>query len=213
MGIPLIVLSFGSIFLGYLSRDMIVGIGTDFWQHSIFVLPQNNLLIESEFIPVYIKLIPTVFSFSGAILAIVLNHFYVKFLYNASLSNVGLTLYAFLNKKWYFDKLYNEYLNKPIMSFGYFISFKSLDKGLVEILGPYGIVSSFNPFIKVISKFQTGYIYHYAFLMLIGTVLLLTIINLWLIIQTYIFIDNRLLFIYVTLILFFITSLNKKKVL
>ena len=209
MGIPLIVLSFGSIFLGYLSRDMIVGIGTDFWQHSIFVLPQNNLLIESEFIPVYIKLIPTVFSFSGAILAIVLNHFYSRLLYTTSLSNVGLTLYAFLNKKWYFDKLYNEYLNKPIVSFGYFVSFRGLDKGIIEILGPYGVVSTFTPLMKKISKFQTGYIYHYAFIMLIGIVILLTTISFWSTLQSYIFIDNRLLFIYATILLFFFGSLNK----
>jgi proton-translocating NADH-quinone oxidoreductase chain L len=212
MGIPLIVLSFGSIFLGYLSRDMIVGIGTDFWQHAIFVLPQNNLLIESEFIPVYIKLIPTIFSFSGAILAIVLNHFYAKFLYTTSLSNVGLTLYAFLNKKWYFDKLYNEYLNKPIVNFGYFISFRGLDKGIVEILGPYGVVSTFTPLMKKVSKFQTGYIYHYAFIMLIGIVLLLTTISLWATLQSYIFIDNRLLFIYATILLFFFSSMNKTSV-
>jgi len=209
MGIPLIILAFGSIFLGYLTRDMIVGIGTDFWQHSIFILPQNNLFIESEFIPVYVKLIPTVFSFSGAILAIILNHYYAKFLYQSSLTNSGLLIYSFLNKKWYFDKLYNEYLNKPLVSFGYFISFRGLDKGLVEILGPYGVVSSFVPLTKKISKFQTGYIYHYAFIMLIGIVLLLTTIKLWSIIQAYIFLDNRLLFIYGTILLFFFTSLQK----
>ena len=74
---------------------------------------------------------------------------------------------------------YNEYLNKPIVSFGYFVSFRGLDKGIIEILGPYGVVSTFTPLMKKISKFQTGYIYHYAFIMLIGIVILLTTISFW----------------------------------
>jgi proton-translocating NADH-quinone oxidoreductase chain L len=203
MGIPLIVLSFGSIFLGFLTKDMIIGLGTDFWQHSTFVLPKNNLFIESEFIPVYVKLVPTIFSFGGAILAVVLNHFYSKFMYDITLSPLGLKMYSFLNQKWYFDKLYNEYINKPLVSFGYFVSFRGMDKGVVEILGPYGIATSFTYMMKRISKFQTGYIYHYAFIMLIGIVCLLTMLSLWTSIQTYIFMDNRLLFIYAAVLLFY----------
>jgi len=207
MGIPLIVLSFGSIFWGYLSKDMIIGLGTDFWQSSIFVLPQNQLFIESEFIPSYVKLVPTILSFSGAILAILLNHYYSSFLYNTSLSPIGLKLYAFLNKKWYFDKLYNEFLNKPLLSFGYFVSFRGIDKGIVEVLGPYGAVTSFSAIMKKVSKLQTGYIYHYAFVMLIGIVLFLTVTSLWGGLQSFLFVDSRLLFIYVGILLFCTTSL------
>ena len=206
MGIPLILLSFGSIFWGYLTREMIIGLGTDFWQHSIFVLPQNNLFIESEFIPSYIKLVPTVLSFAGAILAIILNHYYASFLYNVCLTPFGLKLYAFLNKKWYFDKLYNEYLNKPLVSFGYFVSFKTIDKGIVEMVGPYGFVSNFSYLAKRISKFQTGYIYHYAFIMLIGIIILLSTLSVWSVVQDTFFFDNRLLFIYGTILLFYVHS-------
>jgi len=209
MGIPLIVLSFGSIFWGFLTKDMIIGLGTDFWQSSIFILPKNNLFIESEFIPSYVKLVPTVLSFAGAILAIVLNHYYATFMYNISLTPVGLKLYAFLNKKWYFDKLYNELVNKPLVSFGYFVSFRGIDKGVVEFLGPYGAVSSFSHLMKKISKLQTGYIYHYAFVMLVGIVLLLTATSLWANLQSYFFIDSRLLFIYVLLLFFYNVSITK----
>jgi len=209
MGIPLILLSFGSIFWGFLSKDMIIGLGTDFWQHSIFVLPRNSLFIESEFIPSYVKLVPTVLSFSGAILAILLNHYYSLFLYNATLSPVGLKLWAFLNKKWYFDKLYNEVLNKPIFSFGYFVSFRGIDKGIVEMLGPYGAVTTFSSLMKKISKLQTGYIYHYAFIMLVGIILLLTTTSLWVNLQTYLFVDSRLLFIYVGILLFYTNSVTR----
>jgi proton-translocating NADH-quinone oxidoreductase chain L len=209
MGVPLIVLSFGSIFWGYLTKDMIVGLGTDFWQHSIFVLPQNNLLIESEFIPSYVKLVPTFLSFSGAILAIILNHYYAAFLYNICLTPAGLRTYAFLNKKWYFDKLYNEYVNKPLVSFGYFVSFRTIDKGIVEMLGPYGFVSSFSFLMKKVSKLQTGYIYHYAFIMLIGIVTLLTSISMWSTVQSTLFFDSRLIFIYAAVLTFYVSSLSE----
>ena len=209
MGIPLIVLAFGSIFWGYLSRDLIIGLGTDFWQSALFVLPRNNLFIESEFIPSYVKLVPTVLSFAGAILAIVLNHFYASFVTDATLSPIGLRLFSFLNKKWYFDKLYNELLNKPLMSFGYFVSFRGMDKGIVEMLGPYGAVSSFSSLMKKTSKLQTGFIYHYAFIMLVGIVVLLTVTSLWDGIQSYLFIDNRLLFIYAGILSFYTASVTQ----
>jgi len=209
MGIPLIVLSFGSIFWGYLTKDLIVGLGTDFWQSSIFVLPKNYILIESEFIPSYIKLIPTILSFAGAILAIILNHYYASMMYHNALTPVGLRTYAFLNKKWYFDKFYNEFVNKPLISFGYFVSFRTIDKGIVEMLGPYGVVSSFSSLMKKASKLQTGLIYHYAFIMLIGIVILLTAITSWSSLQAYLFIDNRLLFIYALVLLFYTASVSR----
>jgi NADH-ubiquinone oxidoreductase chain 5 len=209
MGIPLIVLSFGSIFWGYLAKDMIIGLGTDFWQSAIFVLPTNSLFIESEFIPSYVKLVPTVLSFAGAILAIVLNHYYASFLYDSTLSPLCLKLYAFLNKKWYFDKIYNECINKPLFSFGYFISFRGMDKGLVEVLGPYGAVNSFSSMMKKASKLQTGFIYHYAFIMLVGIILLVTSVCLWSGLESYFFVDNRLLFIYAGILLFYTSSISR----
>jgi proton-translocating NADH-quinone oxidoreductase chain L len=208
MGIPLIILSFGSIFLGYLSKDMIIGLGTNFWQNSIFVLPKNNLIFESEFISVFIKLIPTFLSFAGAILALLINHFYNKRLYDFVLSTSGLLVYSFLSKKWYFDKIYNEFINKKLVLFGYFISFKGLDKGFVEILGPYGIKTSFNSLSKVFSKLQTGFIHHYAFVMLLGFIILLTSLTLWDNMQIYLYFDNRLLFILLISLLF---NYNKEK--
>ena len=50
MAFPLVVLAFGSIFVGYLTRDMIIGVGTQFWGSSLFTLPANEF-IEAEFIP------------------------------------------------------------------------------------------------------------------------------------------------------------------
>jgi len=127
-------------------------------------------------------------------------------MYHNALTPVGLRLYAFLNKKWYFDKFYNECINKPLVSFGYFVSFRTMDKGIVEMFGPYGAVNVFSGLMKSASKLQTGYIYHYAFIMLVGLILFLASTSLWFSLQSFIFIDTRLLFIYVMILLFYTTS-------
>ena len=207
MGIPLIILSLGSIFLGFLSKDMIIGLGTDFWQNSVLVLPKNNLFIESEFILTSVKLIPTILSFVGASFGLIMNYSY-KRSYIFFKSNFGLSIYFFLNEKWYFDKIYNEYINKKLLLFGYFVSFKGIDKGVVEIFGPYGIVTRLILLARAFSKLQTGFIYHYAFVMLIGIILLLTSLTLWENFQSYLYFDNKLLFILLLIISF---SYNKKQ--
>jgi NADH-ubiquinone oxidoreductase chain 5 len=72
MALPLLVLAFGSIFAGYLTKDMLIGVGTDFWGTSIFNLPSNLIMLEAEFIPHSIKVIPVCFSMGGAALAMIL---------------------------------------------------------------------------------------------------------------------------------------------
>ena len=70
-----------------------------------------------------------------------------------------------------------ECINKPLVSFGYFVSFRTMDKGVVEMFGPYGAVNTFSGLMKSTSKLQTGYIYHYAFTMIVGVCVLM---SLWL---------------------------------
>lgn len=179
MGFPLVVLAFGSIFIGYLTKDMIIGLGTTFWGNSLFTSPANSIIIDSEFIDTSVKLIPLVLSLIGAGSAVLLNHLYPKFLYNIKLSPIGYKLYAFLNKRWYFDKVQNEFIGKNVMSFGYNVSYKIIDRGIVEVLGPLGITTTVKDLSKRASIFQTGYIYNYAFIMLVSITLLLFFIVSW----------------------------------
>lgn len=99
MAFPLFVLSICSIFIGYLTRDMMIGLGTDFWGNALFTLPQNAHLLEAEFIDTSVKLVPLVLSLSGAGLAFILYNFGSQFLYNFKISNFGIQLYTFLNRK------------------------------------------------------------------------------------------------------------------
>lgn len=207
MALPLMILAIGSIFVGYVMKDMIIGVGTDFWGNAIFTHPTNLTLIESEFIPTPIKLLPVFLSILGAILAILLNTLYSRLLIEWKISFFGRKLYSFLNKRWYFDIVYNNLIGRKLLSFGYNYSFKVLDKGIIEILGPHGIVRTVNKLTSDIAKLQTGYIYHYAFVMLLGVTFLITIVSLWEYIN--IWLDYRLYLLYFVSLLFYIYSVER----
>ena len=173
MGFPLFILVFGSVFIGYLTRDMIIGVGTNFWGNSLFILPENLVVFDAEFLPVYIKLIPVFFSFFGFFLSYI---FYVvlspRFIYSLKRKPIMLFFYNFFNRKWFFDKVYNEFINQSILRLGYYKTFKLLDRGIIEKLGPFGIMNFFyNNAIKI-NFLQTGLIYHSALMMLIGFIVL-----------------------------------------
>jgi len=72
MALPLMILAIASIFIGYISRDAFIGLGTEFFQSSIVMIPEHLLYVNSEFIPTEIKLLPLVFTLSGASLAFIL---------------------------------------------------------------------------------------------------------------------------------------------
>nr|NP_044800.1 NADH dehydrogenase subunit 5 [Reclinomonas americana]AAD11915.1 NADH dehydrogenase subunit 5 [Reclinomonas americana] len=201
MAFPLMILAVGSIFVGFVMKDMMIGLGTDFWGNSLFTHPKNLTLIESEFIPTPIKLLPVVLSITGATLAIILNNYCARFLVDLKISSLGRELYSFLNKRWYFDIVYNEYVGRTMLWFGYNISFKTIDKGLIEILGPYGLERLVKRLTLRVSQLQTGYIYHYAFIMLFGITLIITIVGLWDYISEWT--DYRLYFIYLITVLFY----------
>nr|YP_010394123.1 NADH dehydrogenase subunit 5 [Phytophthora litchii]DAZ88131.1 TPA_asm: NADH dehydrogenase subunit 5 [Phytophthora litchii] len=176
MGIPLGLLAFGSIFIGYISKDMFVGLGSNFWNNSIYINPLNNQMIDAEFLPTFFKLLPVILSFCGLFSAFYLYFFKFKFLYTLKISEYGVYFYNFLNRKWYFDKIYYEFINQYILKIGYNVTYKMIDKGLIEICGPYGLTTIFSFLSQRIVLLQTGYIYHYSLLMLISTIFLINII-------------------------------------
>lgn len=180
MYFPLMLLALGSIFIGYLTKDMFIGLGTPFWGNSLFIHPNHLTILDSEFIDYTIKLTPVVFSICGASLAFFSYHFYNKILLHIKLNTLlGYKLFSFLSKKWYFDKIYNEFVVQKSLDFGYNIGFKTLDRGIIEVIGPYGLVNSISSLTKRINSLQTGYIYHYGFIMFIGLIIFVSFIGLW----------------------------------
>ena len=100
---------------------MIIGMGTDFWGNAIYVAPKNMNAIDAEFIPQIYKLIPVCLSVLGASLSFYLYTFENQILYSWKVSFIGNLFYNFFSKKWFFDKVYNEYLTQSFLSFGYHI--------------------------------------------------------------------------------------------
>lgn len=168
MALPLGVLAIGSLFTGYYTRDMIIGVGTDFWGNALYTAPENLVLLEAEFIPHSIKLVPVVFSLTGAFSSYILYAFFSRELYLLKVSSPGRRLYTFLNRKWFFDKVYNDYLVQGALDLGYRTTYKAIDRGLIEMLGPYGLSHAVAATSQEVSRAQTGYLYHYALLMVLG---------------------------------------------
>jgi NADH-quinone oxidoreductase subunit L len=79
----------------------------------------------------------------------------------------------FLSQKWYFDLIYNQFIVIPTLLFGHHITYKTLDRGLIEQIGPLGITHTFRNLSIKLSSLHSGHIYHYAFLMILGITLFL----------------------------------------
>jgi len=166
MALPLIILGLLSIFIGYLTKDMFIGLGSPFWNNAILILPENLNIIDAEFIPIYIKWIPFFASIVGSFLSILLYHFFSSLLFKLySYSSIFNSLYVFFNKKWFFDRLQNELLVSSLLRMGYSTTYKLIDKGLIEIFGPSGLSKSALKLSRQVSLLQSGKINQYAFLM------------------------------------------------
>jgi len=171
MAIPLMILALGSIFIGYLTKDLVIGLGTPFWNNAIVLLPNDG-----EFLPFFIKLIPVIFSLLGAISGFVIYNSGITWS-TPKVGGIYYQIYTFFNQKWYFDQIYNRFIVTNALKIGYHITFKLLDKGIIEILGPYGIAGIIQNWVLKTKNLQSGFIYHYIFIMVSGLTFILTIIN------------------------------------
>jgi len=170
MLLPSSLLVIGAIFTGILFKETFIGINnTNFWNNSILFLQSIN-----EFHPPYWVMVITPLL---VILAIPLSYYLfiknVKILNNLVSENKAL--YSFLLNKWYFDELYNFIFVKPLKKLG-LIFWKNIDINIINRYGPDGISKLIKFFSNKAVIFQSGYIYHYAFVMLIGVSILLTYI-------------------------------------
>jgi NADH-ubiquinone oxidoreductase chain 5 len=181
---------------------MMIGLGTDFWGNSLYVLPQNLALLESEYIPQSRKLLPLGATLIGGFLAYLFNFplFFAEKGYRIKTRLVGRKLYTLFNKRWFFDKVYNDFIGQKALDFGYITSWKKLDKGCFEVIGPYGVGQTFPIWSRHISRLQSGVIYHYAVIMLLGLTLAITLVALWDMLE--VFIDPRFYFLFLITFLF-----------
>ena len=169
---PLMVLSILTIFSGIYFVDYFMSHDYQFlWQTAIYLSESNHVIESIHYVPKWVKYSPLVMMVLGLITAIIFYLIYPNI--PKFLSNKFNPLYKFLLNKWYFDELYELIFVRNISRIGNFLS-NFGDKRVIDGLGPDGISLRVMDIAKQVSRIQTGYIYHYAFAMLIGLMLFIT---------------------------------------
>nr|WAK85044.1 NADH dehydrogenase subunit 5 [Amicula sp. isolate GU52X-4 cfCalB7] len=209
ISIALGCLAIPSIFIGYYTKDMIVGLGSDFFGSAIFTNLVNINIFDAEFINLFYKLLPVSLSLIGVFLAFFLYSFKLKLLFELKTSIFGKKIYNFLNRKWFFDKIYNEYFGQFFFKFGYTTSYKFVDRGIFEILGPTGLSLVALKIGSSFHKMQTGYLYHYNFLILVGITIFFGLRELWIVFKLFNY--YSLIFIIFMVIFFLINYVKLEK--
>ena len=205
--IPLFFLSLFSILFGYVFSDLFVGVGSDFFGNSLFIHPNNISLIEAEFsLPIFIKLLPVILSLLGASLALLLYHNNPEFVISLTENLLGRKIYTFLNGKYLFDVIYNQYIIAGGLQFGYYIS-KVLDRGVIELIGPYGLSSTLTNSGINIAKLDTGVVTTYSLYITLCLLYLLFLVFAPILIDTSLLSELRLFIIYISALILVISPL------
>jgi NADH-ubiquinone oxidoreductase chain 5 len=208
--IPLFILALFSIFFGYVFSDLFVGVGSDFFGNSLFIHPNNIAMIEAEFsLPLIIKLLPSIFTLVGATLAI---YFYNKnpyFIINLTETSLGRKVYTFLNNKYLFDVIYNYYIISNGLKLGNIIS-KIFDRGVIELVGPYGLSTTLIDTGFNISKLDTGIVTTYSLYITLGLLSLLFLVFAPILIDTSLLSEIRLVIIYLASLVLVLIPSNYK---
>jgi len=169
MTLPLIILAVFSIFFGYITKDIFIGLGSGFFaDNSIFIHPTHEIMLDTEFaVPTLFKLLPLVFTISLSILAIYLSEFSPKFIARFKSTRLGYNIFGFFNQRFFIELFYNKYITGLVLNLGGQTT-KIIDKGSVELLGPYGLEKGLISLSKNIASLDTGVITSYALYILMG---------------------------------------------
>jgi NADH-quinone oxidoreductase subunit L len=168
MILPLVVLALGAIFSGWLAADYFVGHHLDeFWRSSI--LMTHNIIEEAHHVPKWVKFLPIVVGAVGIVLAWVM--YIAKPGWPAKFVAMVRPIHSFVFNKWFFDELYDRIFVRPSFVLGRGL-WKSGDGAVIDGVGPDGIAAAAKDIAGRASRMQSGFVYHYAFAMLIGLVLL-----------------------------------------
>jgi NADH-ubiquinone oxidoreductase chain 5 len=171
MSLPLIILAIFSIFFGYISKDIFIGLGSGFFaDNSIFIHPIREIMLNTEFaVPTLFKLLPLLFTILLSVIAIGLSEFMPRTIISFKLSRMGYNIFSFFSQRFFIELLYNKYVTGIILKLGGQTT-KILDKGSLELLGPFGLEKGLLSLSKSISTLDTGVITSYALYILVGLI-------------------------------------------
>ncbi len=167
---PLYILAAGALLAGVIFAGPFIGDGVvEFWKGALVI--EAELLDAMHHTSFWIAALPTIAMILGFLVAY---QFYIRSPETpASLAEVHRVLYRFLLNKWYFDEIYDALLVRPAMALGRFL-WKRGDGWLIDGFGPDGVSARVIDVTRNVVRLQTGYLYHYAFAMLLGIALLVT---------------------------------------
>ncbi len=172
MLVPLFALALGALFAGLAFKEYFIGHDEAlFWGTAIYRLPENNIVTQMHHVPGWVVWSPFVAMVIGFALSWL---FYIR---NPELPKrlaaQNEPLYKFLLNKWYFDELYDLIFVRPAMWLGRFL-WKKGDGWMIDGFGPDGVSARVMDAAGRIVKLQSGFVYHYAFAMLLGAAFLIT---------------------------------------
>jgi NADH:ubiquinone oxidoreductase subunit 5 (subunit L)/multisubunit Na+/H+ antiporter MnhA subunit len=155
--------------------------------------------MDIEFISLFYKLLPLIVTILGALSAVYLYSFGIDDYFQLKKTKMFKYIYLFLNRKWYFDKIINDYIASPVLFVGHTYTYKDVDRGLVEKFGPWGIATSIKFYVKSFRLVQTGYIYNYLLLIIFSFYLILSVYFL----SSFIIVPLSLLLFFLIILFFF----------
>jgi NADH-quinone oxidoreductase subunit L len=174
MLVPLYILAAGALFAGVIFHTWFIGEPAEyaeFWRASIFQLPENHIIEEMHHAPIWVGLSPFIAMLIG--FGVAWRLYIRRPELPAQMAANHRILYNFLLNKWYFDEIYDYLLVNPAKRLGYFL-WKRGDGWLIDGFGPDGVSARVIDVTNRVVRLQTGYLYHYAFAMLIGVAALVT---------------------------------------
>jgi NADH-ubiquinone oxidoreductase chain 5 len=200
INLPLIILAIFSIFFGYFTKDMFIGLASGFFSdNSLFIHPLHESMLDTEFaVNTFFKLLPFIFTISLSFISLIFSEFYGLLVIKFKYTKLGYNLFSFFNQRFLIELFYNNYITDIVLKLGGQTT-KILDKGSVELLGPYGLEKSLLALSNNIGSLSTGIITSYGLYILIG---FFSYISLFF----FSFIDSNILL----LLLFSVFTINKK---
>ena len=177
MSTPLVILGVFSIFFGYITKDLFIGLGSDFFSdNALFIHPHHELILDTEFaVNTFYKLLPLFFTITLTICSIVLTEFYPRLLISFKLSRFGHNIFSFFNQRFLVEMYYNVYISGLVLMLGGQTT-KVLDKGAVELFGPFGLEKKFTDLSLKIDSLSTGVVTNYALYILIALISYVSVI-------------------------------------
>ena len=171
MSIPLIILAVFSIFFGYITKDIFIGLGSSFFvDNSLFTHPSHEIMLDTEFaVPTLFKILPLILTLTLSFISIIMLEFTPKALVYFNLSSIGYNVYGFFNQRFLIELFYNKYVTDFILKLGGQTT-KVIDKGSIELIGPYGLEKGLVTLSRNMANLDTGVITTYALYILVGLI-------------------------------------------